>query len=179
MNYKRILKAVNFAAQKHIDQKRKNAAGSPYINHPIEVAEYLARVGDVQDEDILIAAILHDTIEDTKTTYDEVAKEFGKRTADIVAECTDDKSLEKAERKRLQIVNAPHKSDAAKQVKLADKTCNLRALLVDPPGNWDADRQREYFAWATQVIDGLLGVNPALDAAIAAVLADGKKQFGA
>lgn len=177
MNYQRLLNAANFAALKHIDQRRKNAAGTPYINHPIEVAEHLARVGNVDDEDILIAALLHDTIEDTATTYDEIVQLFGKRVADIVAECTDDKSLEKSERKRLQIVNAPHKSDAAKQVKLADKTCNLRALLVDPPGNWNTHRQREYFAWAAQVIEGLLGVNAALDGAVRSVLADGKKKF--
>ena len=89
-------------------------------------------------------------------------------------ECTDDKSLEKAERKRLQIVNAPKKSSDAKCVKIADKTCNLASILVDPPSDWSVLRQQEYFEWAEQVIQGLLGVNEQLDACVKDVLAQGK-----
>jgi guanosine-3',5'-bis(diphosphate) 3'-pyrophosphohydrolase len=169
----RLLAAASFAARKHTTQRRKNPAATPYINHPLEVAEHLARVGGIDDEDILIAALLHDTIEDTLTTPDEILELFGDRVVRIVLECTDDKSLEKKERKRLQIVNAPHKSPEAKCIKLADKTNNLSSILVDPPLDWDLQRQLEYFQWAEKVITGLLGVNAALDAAAQQVLGIG------
>jgi GTP diphosphokinase / guanosine-3',5'-bis(diphosphate) 3'-diphosphatase len=171
---KRILHAMKFAAEKHTRQRRKNADATPYINHPIEVAEHLARVGQCSDEDVLIAALLHDTIEDTNTTFDEIKSLFGLRVANIVMECTDDKSLEKAERKRLQIFNAPKKSPEAKCVKIADKTCNLESILVDPPSGWSAQRQRDYFDWAEKVIQGLLGVNEPLDNYVSDTLARGK-----
>ncbi|MFN9605929.1 MAG: HD domain-containing protein [Planctomycetota bacterium] len=170
----RILHATKFAAEKHAQQRRKNADATPYINHPIEVAEHLARIGGVSDEDVLIAALLHDTIEDTQTNYQEIADLFGIRVASIVLECTDDKSLEKAERKRLQIVNAPKKSPEAKCVKIADKTCNLSSIISDPPNDWSVQRQREYFGWAERVVAGLLGVNDPLDAYVKEVLARGK-----
>src|SRR5262245_10796875 len=109
----RLLRAARFAAEKHSGPRRKNAPATTYIHHPIEVAEILANVGGVTDEDILIAALLHDTIEDTDATREEIVREFGEKVAALVSECTDDKSLEKAERKRLQIVNAPHKSPGA------------------------------------------------------------------
>lgn len=174
---KRILEATHFAALKHSTQRRKNRAATPYINHPIEVAEHLANVGEVVDEDILIAALLHDTIEDTETTKEELELSFGARVARIVAECTDDKSLEKLERKRLQIVNAPHKSPEAKIVKIADKTCNLRSILSDPPVGWDAARQQEYFLWAEKVLEGLFGLNKQLDDSVKKVLTAGKIKF--
>ncbi|MCM2374003.1 HD domain-containing protein [Rhodopirellula sp. ICT_H3.1] len=122
------------------------------MNHPIEVAEHLARVGQITDEEVLVAALLHDTVEDTETTLEEIATGFGSRVAAIVEECTDDASLEKSERKRLQIVNAPHKSPEAKCVKLADKTRNLASILTDPPTDWSLGRQREYFDWAEKVV---------------------------
>ncbi|MFN9434744.1 MAG: HD domain-containing protein, partial [Planctomycetota bacterium] len=170
----RILHATKFAAEKHAQQRRKNADATPYINHPIEVAEHLARIGGVSDEDVLIAALLHDTIEDTQTNYQEIADLFGIRVASIVLECTDDKSLEKAERKRLQIVIAPKKCPEAKCVKIADKTCNLSSIISDPPNDWSVQRQREYFGWAERVVAGLLGVNDPLDAYVKEVLARGK-----
>jgi guanosine-3',5'-bis(diphosphate) 3'-pyrophosphohydrolase len=170
----RILHATRFAAEKHKQQRRKNEDATPYINHPIEVAEHLARIGGICDEDVLIAALLHDTIEDTHTTYEELVDLFGKRVADIVLECTDDKSLEKAERKRLQIVHAPKKSPEAKCVKIADKTSNLSSIISDPPRDWDIQRKKEYFEWAERVIDGLLGENHALDECVQEVLARGK-----
>ncbi len=169
----RILHAAHFAARKHADQRRKNAAASPYVNHPLEVAHILATVGGVTDEDILVAAILHDTVEDTDTTADELAEVFGERVAGLVMECTDDKSLPKAERKRLQVVHAPTKSPEAKQIKLADKTSNLRGILTDPPADWSVSRQREYVEWAERVVEGLVGVNRAMDEAVRAVLAEG------
>lgn len=174
----KILKAVQFAATKHSNQRRKNKEASPYINHPIEVANHLSSVGEVEDEDILIAALLHDTIEDTDTTREEIAAEFGERVASLVCECTDDKSLPKLERKRLQIENAPKKSPGAKLIKIADKTCNLRAILSDPPGDWAISRQHDYFLWAEKVLVGLLGENEALDAQVRTVLRDGFIKFG-
>jgi guanosine-3',5'-bis(diphosphate) 3'-pyrophosphohydrolase len=175
----RLLQAMRFAAEKHIHQRRKNAGATPYINHPIEVAEHLASVGDITDEDVLIAALLHDTIEDTNTTVEEIEDKFGVRVASIVMECTDNKSLEKAERKRLQIVHAPQKSVDAKCVKMADKTCNLASIIIDPPLDWSIQRQQEYFTWAERVVQGLLGVNEHLDAYVNDVLARGKAKWAA
>lgn len=168
-----LLKAAWFAAEKHTDQRRKNPAATPYINHPIEVAEHLTRVGNVSDENILIAAILHDTIEDTETTEEEIRDAFGDAVLKLVLECTDDKTLEKDERKRLQVVNAPHKSPGAKQIKIADKTCNLKSILAEAPTGWPVARQLEYFHWAAEVVAGLKGVNENLDQEVAKVLEAG------
>ena len=173
-----LLKATWFAAEKHSEQRRKNTAATPYINHPIEVAEFLQRVGGVSDESILIAALLHDTIEDTDTTESEIRDAFGETVLKLVLECTDDKRLEKAERKRLQIVNAPKKSPGAKQIKLADKTCNLLSILADPPSGWSVARQLEYFQWASQVVEGLTGVNNELDQKATEVLDQGLATLG-
>ena len=152
-----LLRALAFAAHKHRDQRRKDAAASPYINHPIALAEVLAGEGGVTDVEVLAAALLHDTIEDTATTFEELAGQFGGRIAAMVAEVTDDHKLPKAERKRLQIVHAAGLSAGAKLVKLADKICNLRDVAGHPPANWDLERRREYFDWGRQVIDGLRG----------------------
>lgn len=153
-----LLRALAFAAHKHRDQRRKDAVASPYINHPIALAEVLAREGGVDDIEVLAAALLHDTIEDTDTTGQELRREFGDRIAGIVAEVTDDTKLPKADRKRLQIEHAAGLSAAAKLVKLADKICNLRDVAGRPPAKWDIERRREYFEWAKRVIDGLRGV---------------------
>ena len=158
-----IFKALEFAARKHRDQRRKDEPATPYINHPIEVAELLINEADVSDSDVLAAAILHDTVEDTETTAEELVSTFGADIAAIVLEVTDDKSLPKAERKRLQIENAAHCSDPAKLVKLADKTCNLRDMIANPPADWPRQRIREYFDWAGLVIDRIRGVNPVLE----------------
>ena len=160
-----LLKALAFAAHKHRDQRRKDAEASPYINHPIALAEVLAGEGGVADIEVLAAALLHDTIEDTATTVEELVALFGERIAAMVAEVTDDQKLPKAERKRLQIVNAPGLSPGAKLVKLADKICNLRDVAERPPAKWDMERRREYFEWAKRVIDGLRGAHPGLEAA--------------
>jgi GTP diphosphokinase / guanosine-3',5'-bis(diphosphate) 3'-diphosphatase len=157
MNLALLLRALSFAAHKHRDQRRKDAEASPYINHPIALAEVLAGEGGVTDIDVLAAALLHDTIEDTATTFEELVGHFDGGIAAMVAEVTDDQKLPKAERKRLQIVHAAGLSDGAKLVKLADKICNLRDVADRPPANWDLQRRREYFDWAKQVIDGLRG----------------------
>lgn len=150
-----LFEALAFAAHKHRDQRRKDAHASPYINHPIALAHLLSVEGGVTDTRTLVAAVLHDTIEDTETTFDELRARFGKVVADVVAEVTDDKALPKAERKRLQVVHAPHKSRRAALVKLADKTWNLRDMADNPPVDWSLERRREYFDWAKAVIDGL------------------------
>ncbi|HEY8070188.1 MAG TPA: HD domain-containing protein [Burkholderiales bacterium] len=152
-----LLKALSFAAYKHRDQRRKDAEASPYINHPIALAEVLAAEGGVGDIEVLAAALLHDTIEDTATTFEELVEHFGSRVAAMVGEVTDDQKLPKAERKRLQIVHAAGLSAGAKLVKLADKICNLRDVAERPPAKWDLQRRQEYFEWAKQVIDGLRG----------------------
>lgn len=138
---------------------------------------HLASVGKVDDEAILIAALLHDTIEDTDTTVDEVRDRFGEEVAFLVMECTDDKSLPKQERKRLQVVNAPNKSVGAKQIKIADKTCNLRTLIDDPPIGWDSQRLKEYVLWAESVVSGLKGVNSDLDAVVDRVIEKAQAEF--
>jgi len=131
-----VLRAVQFAANKHKDQRRKDAKATPYINHPIALAEVLHTDGGVRDPVVIAAALLHDTIEDTETTYDELRGFFGEEVADTVVELTDTKFLGKEARKRLQIAKAGKSSAAAKQVKLADKICNLRDILASPPASW-------------------------------------------
>jgi len=167
-----LLKSLAFAADKHRHQKRKDAEASPYINHPIALANVLVDEGGVEDIEVLCAALLHDTIEDTDTTHEELVNAFGSRIAHIVAEVTDDKNLRSEERKRLQIEHAPKLSVEAKLVKLADKTCNLRDIVVRPPAKWDLTRRREYFDWAKRVVDGLRGVHPRLEAAFDAAFAE-------
>jgi guanosine-3',5'-bis(diphosphate) 3'-pyrophosphohydrolase len=160
-----LFRALAFAAHKHRDQRRKDAEASPYINHPIALAEVLAGEGGVADVEVLAAALLHDTIEDTATTADELRSEFGAHIAAMVEEVTDDQSLPKADRKRLQIEHAAALSAGAKLVKLADKICNLRDVAERPPAKWDLQRRQEYFEWAKRVIDGLRGASPKLEAA--------------
>jgi guanosine-3',5'-bis(diphosphate) 3'-pyrophosphohydrolase len=158
-----VFRALSFAAQRHRDQRRKDKQATPYINHPIELAELLVNEGGISDTRVLVAAILHDTVEDTETTLDELESLFGAVIAGIVREVTDDKSLPKSERKRLQIENAGRISDQARLVKLADKICNLRDMLAKPPADWPVQRVREYFDWAKAVIDRLRGVSPELE----------------
>jgi guanosine-3',5'-bis(diphosphate) 3'-pyrophosphohydrolase len=157
-----ILSAALFAAEKHASQKRKGNAGEPYINHLIEVAQLISSAIPSPDKNLLIAALLHDTIEDVGVTKEELVERFGSDVAELVVEVTDNKSLPEAERKRLQVETAPHKSVRAQAIKLADKISNLRAILVSPPANWDFQRRKEYFEWANRVVDGLTAPNPVL-----------------
>jgi len=164
-------KAVAFAAEKHRNQRRKDADSSPYINHPIALANVLANEGGITDLEVLCAAILHDTIEDTETTPEELTAIFGPRITAIVLEVTDDKSLDKQVRKQRQIDHAPHASKQAKLVKLADKICNLRDILASPPSGWSLERKQAYFDWAAKVVAGIRGVHPDLEAAFDRLLA--------
>ena len=158
-----VLRAVQFAAHKHTDQRRKDVRKKPYINHPIALAEVLHTDGGVRDSQVIAAALLHDTIEDTLTTYDELRGLFGAGVADTVAELTDTRFLRTETRKRLQVSKAGKSSAAAKQVKLADKICNLRDILASPPAGWSLKRRQTYFDWAKEVVDQARGVNPRLE----------------
>ena len=160
-----IMRAAKFAADAHRDQRRKDQNASPYINHPLALADLLANEGGVSDPDVIVAALLHDVVEDTDVDIAEIHAKFGMSVARIVAELTDNKSLDPAERKRLQVVKAASKSDQAKLVKLADKTCNLRDITTAPPVDWPLERRLAYFTWARDVVEGLRGVNPALERA--------------
>jgi guanosine-3',5'-bis(diphosphate) 3'-pyrophosphohydrolase len=165
-----ILRAMEFAAARHRSQKRKGEDQSPYINHPIQVANLLANEGGERDPVLLTAAILHDVIEDTVETPEEkqelmkqISELFGEQVLSLTLEVTDDKSLEKPERKRLQIEQAPHKSDNAKKLKIADKIMNIRDITYSPPTWWSVQRINEYFDWAEKVVAGLRGVNERLE----------------
>lgn len=170
-----LLEAVHFAAAKHSDQRRKDKAASPYINHPIAVARLLASEGGVTDLVTLQGAILHDTVEDTDTTPEELEDIFGPEVRQVVAEVTDDKSLPKGDRKRLQIEHAPHLSHRAKQIKIADKISNVRNITTSPPADWSIERRREYLDWSEQVVAGCRGCNPALEKIYDQVLAQGRQ----
>lgn len=157
-----LLKALSFAANKHRHQVRKGSEPIPYINHPIALADLLARTGNVSDPEIIAAALLHDTVEDTCTTAEELEAEFGPVISQLVAELTDDK-LPKEERKRLQFEHASSLSPRARIVKIADKICNLRDIVEDPPAGWLLERKQQYFDWAKSVVDKIRGTNVELE----------------
>jgi len=149
-----VVRAAYFAAEKHKDQRRRDVDATPYINHPLELASILIDEGGIDDAVTICAALLHDTIEDTNTTHEELAALFGKEIADIVLEVSDDKSLDAATRKRLEKEHAPHLSYRAKLVKLADKTANIRDIATMPPVGWTVERKREYFEFAKIIATG-------------------------
>lgn len=160
-----LLDALAFSAGKHRHQRRKGAAASPYINHPIEVARVISAEGGVRDVEVLMAAVLHDTIEDTATTASELAQRFGERVAALVLEVTDDKAQAEGERKRVQVERAPTLSVGAKLIRVSDKVCNVRDLLDDPPHGWSVERRRAYLDWSERVVAGCRGVNAGLEEA--------------
>lgn len=176
MNPVILLRALEFAAHKHRAQCRKSGERVPYIKHPIEVARILAEVGGVDDVDVLSAAVLHDTLEDTDTTREELLAAFGPTITGLVAEVTDDKSLPSRERKRLQVVHAPHKSPGAALIKLADKSANVGDLGEEPPPDWTAQRIRDYFDWAESVVAALPKVNDALRVHFERTLRESRKR---
>lgn len=171
-----FINALVFAAAKHRDQRRKDPTAAPYINHPIAVADVLANEAGITDPVVLCAALLHDTIEDTKATAAELEERFGKKVTSVVLEITDDKALEKKIRKQLQIDNAAQLSTEAKLVSLADKICNLRDTAVSPKVGWSTERTQAYFDWAAQVIAGVRGTNPKLEALFDEVHQQGRPQ---
>lgn len=171
-----VLRATQFAADKHRRQRRCDPDASPYINHPISLANLLANEAMIDDPVVICAALLHDTIEDTETTFEEIEAAFGFAVADVVREVTDDKALAKPERKRLQIEHARRISPRAKLVKLADKICNLRDIVAAPPVGWSAQRKDDYFVWAAQVVEGLRGVHPPLEEIFDAIVRRWKEE---
>jgi guanosine-3',5'-bis(diphosphate) 3'-pyrophosphohydrolase len=173
-----ILGAIRFAAEKHSDQRRKDSKLSPYINHPLQVAETLWTIGEVRDGTLLVAAILHDTIEDTATSPEEIRTQFGEAVLALVLEVTDDKSLPKQVRKQRQVESAPHKTHLAKLLKLADKICNVRDLIDSPPLTWSQGRKQEYLLWTEKVVEGLRGANARLENHYDELLAKGKRALG-
>ena len=178
-NITALLVSLHFAAAKHRDQRRKSREASPYINHLIEVAEILSCVGGITDLTTLQAAVLHDTIEDTQTTSEELESRFGPEVRRLVEEVTDDERLPKAERKRLQIERAPHLSPKAKLIKIADKISNVRDVTHFPPTHWPHQRRCEYLDWAEKVVDGLRGSNPAVEALFDQTLQAGRQILAA
>jgi GTP diphosphokinase / guanosine-3',5'-bis(diphosphate) 3'-diphosphatase len=174
---RQILAGLSFAASKHRGQRRKDATKSPYINHPIEVADVLWNVGGIRELPVLLAALLHDTVEDTDTAPDEIRERFGDEVLSYVMEETDDKRLPKPERKRLQIERAAGKSLPAKCIKLADFISNLRDINRNPPADWPVERIREYLLWTEKVAAGMRGANPELEACYDVELARGKKIY--
>jgi len=169
-----ILKATKFAALKHRDQRRKDSVASPYIIHPITVANELTEAG-VTDPEIIAAALLHDTLEDTKTTPDELTEAFGERVCSMVQELTDDKDLPKQERKRLQVEHAPELSTGAALVKICDKIANITDVTHSPPPDWSGERRMQYLHWAASVVAGCKIDNEQLKQRFADTLANGRE----
>ncbi len=176
-NLQDFTRAASFAAKKHISQKRKGNNAPPYINHPLEVTNLLANVGKVEDYDVLIAALLHDTIEDTETTREEITELFGENVCNIVSQVTDDKSLPKATRKEKQIEHAPHLSTGAKLIKLGDKISNIRDVMENPPEDWSDERRLEYVNWGERVINGVRGTNEHLEKHFDELIEKAKQKF--
>jgi guanosine-3',5'-bis(diphosphate) 3'-pyrophosphohydrolase len=169
-----VAKAADFAARRHVNQRRKGVGNEPYINHLAEVAMLLAVATEGNDAELVAAGYLHDTLEDTQTEYEELAGVFGAEIAQIVAEVTDDKSLPKAVRKELQVEKVRSKSERARMLKIADKTSNLRSLAMSPPADWDSTRALEYIRWAESVVAGCRGLNPNLEKLFDAAAADAR-----
>lgn len=174
-----VFKALRYSAEKHNDQRRKDSRSSPYINHPIQVADTLWQVGGVRDAAVLAAAILHDTIEDTDATPAEIEREFGRDVLGLVMEVTDDRSLPQPVRKQLQIEHAAGLSTRAKLIKLADKLCNISDIIKFPPDDWSSQRKQEYLLWTEKVVQGLRGANKALEEQYDKALRKGKHELGA
>ena len=175
MSNQLILKAARFAAHKHRNQRRKDEERTPYINHPISVAKIISEIGNVEDPEVLSAALLHDTLEDTKTTPEELIDNFGERVCSLVQEVTDDITLPKLERKQRQIDHAKEISEGAALIKLGDKISNVTDITNTPPTNWDSNRRLEYFDWAEKVINNCPKVNESLENHFAEVVRKGKK----
>jgi (p)ppGpp synthase/HD superfamily hydrolase len=175
----KLSQAADYAARRHSAQRRKGAAAEPYINHLTEVATMLAEATDGRDLVLVMGGLLHDTLEDTDATYADLVERFGAEVADLVREVTDDKSLPKDARKRLQVETTPRKSARAKLLKIADKTSNLQSLVGSPPTGWTEERLRDYVVWAEQVVRACRGLNAKLEARFDAAHETARRRFGA
>jgi len=158
-----VSEAAALAARRHNGMVRKGRGNEPYINHLAEVANLLSAATDGADAELVAAGWLHDTIEDTETTREELVQKFSERVASLVVECTDDMSLPKSERRRLQVVDAPHKSPGARLIKIADKISNIGARVLPQPSRAERDDLIDYADWAEQVVAGCRGGNAFLD----------------
>ena len=173
--FAQVLAALRFAAHKHRHQRRKGEDGVPYLHHCIEVADTLAGVAGVDDPEVLSAALLHDTLEDTDTTSDELAERFGERVRRLVEEVSDDRTLSRERRRAIQVEKAPELSHEAKLIKLADKICNVADVAHAPPVGWSRGRRLEYIEWTALVVAGCGTVNPPLEKRYASVLAEARR----
>ena len=158
-----VLKAAFFSGEKHKKQRRRDADETPYINHPLEVAYILLEEGGITDAPTLAAALLHDTLEDTDTTREELAMIFGHEISNLVVELTDLDSVLPDQKKQRELERAYNLSDKAKRVKIADKTANIRDLATMPPKNWDIKRQIEYFNFAKKIAEATASASPELE----------------
>jgi guanosine-3',5'-bis(diphosphate) 3'-pyrophosphohydrolase len=176
-NAARLLAAVRFAAEQHRDDRRKGSTGAPYINHPITVAEQLAAAGLGDDTELLMAAVLHDVVEDTGATGAQLERLFGARVAATVLEVSDDKSLEKGERKRLAVETIGHKSESARLIKLSDLMANVHDVIHHPPP-WTRHRKLDYLTWAQRCLEAMRGTHPDLERRLHDLIADGRERLG-
>jgi (p)ppGpp synthase/HD superfamily hydrolase len=174
-----VLTAAETAACWHARQRRKGSAAVPYINHLLEVAKLVAEATDGKDPNLVVAALLHDAIEDQNISYATIAQLFGDDVATLVQEVTDDKSIELAQRQRRQVEEAPKKSPRAKILKLADKISNVTSIGNDPPPGWSVQRQRDYVQWGRDVVAGLRGVAPKLEEKFECAADDAEKLIAA
>ena len=175
MTHTLILKAAHFAAKKHRGQRRKDEHASPYIIHPISVALAITQIGGVDDPETLAAALLHDTLEDTETTPEELEAEFGKKVCEYVLDVSDDKTLPKDERKRRQIEHAKKISKGAALIKLGDKISNVTDVINSPPEDWDINRRKEYLDWAGKVIENCPKVNDRMENKFKEIIKQGRE----
>jgi len=174
-----VVRAIQFAASRHLHQRRKGADRRPYINHPLDVMELLWTVGEVRDAWTLAAAVLHDTIEDTETLPEELEAQFGPEVRDLVLEVSDDKTRIKKERKRLQIEGASGLSHAAQLIRISDKCCNIRDIAESPPADWPVAWQLNYLDWAEQVVRALEGAHPGLESCFRTLCAEARAKLQA
>ncbi len=172
-----LIRAADYAARQHVAQRRKGLRAEPYINHLTEVAALLAEATEGRDPILVMGGLLHDTLEDTDATYDELVERFGAEVAALVQEVTDDKSLPKDVRKRLQVETTASKSTRARLLKIADKTSNLRGLMESPPVGWTEQRLRDYVVWVEQVVRSCRGLNAKLEAGFDAAHATARRHF--
>ena len=171
-NVDQILDASLFAAEKHQNQTKNNEKKTPYIIHPIEVADIVMRVGHVYKQDVLVAALLHDVIEDTGASFEDIAKRYGIVASSYVKEMTEKKELSLKERKKAQIIGAFHQTPDVAVIKFSDKLSNLNTLLKNPPSTWSRDKVDQYFLWAQSVIENLPESNQLLKKAVKQVITD-------
>lgn len=171
---KKLTDAILFAAKSHSGQHRKDGR-TPYINHPIEVMHLLQHTADVSDEEVLMAAVLHDVVEDTDVTAHEIESVFGRRVSLLVLELTDDKTLSKEERKRLQLLSTDQLSPDARLIRICDKICNVHDILYAPPGDWTLSRRIDYLEWAEAVVSKIRGTNDALEERFSELMKAGRE----